>query len=92
VAQPGHWFRPVTGLGWLGLAQPMWAELDPAPKIIKNKKIEKIKNRRNRKIKKICVCMDKNNINLLVYSPTPESGVKYWFKFILFLFVIFYFI
>jgi hypothetical protein len=36
--------------------------------------------------------MDKNNINLLVYSPTPESGVKYWFKFILFLFVIFYFI
>jgi hypothetical protein len=45
VAQPGHWFGPVTGLGWLGLAQPMWAELDPAPKItkiIKNKKIEKI--------------------------------------------------
>jgi hypothetical protein len=36
--------------------------------------------------------MDKNNINLPVYSPTPESGVKYWFKFILFLFVIFYFI
>jgi hypothetical protein len=30
----------------------MWAELGPAPKIIKNKKIEKIKNRRNRKIKK----------------------------------------
>jgi hypothetical protein len=27
--------------------------------------------------------MDKNNINLPVYSPTPESGVKYWFKFIL---------
>jgi len=35
--------------------------------------------------------MNKNNINLLVYLPTPESGVKYWFKFILFLFVIFYF-
>ena len=47
------------------------------------KKIEKQKK---------CVCMNKNNINLLVYSPTPESGIKYWFKFILFLFVIFYFI
>jgi hypothetical protein len=33
----------VTGLGWLGLAQPMWAELDPAPKIIKKyKKYKKI--------------------------------------------------
>jgi hypothetical protein len=21
-AQPGHWLGPVTGLGWLGLAQP----------------------------------------------------------------------
>jgi len=38
-AQPGHWLGPVTGLGWLGLAQPMWAELGPAKK---NKK--KIKN------------------------------------------------
>jgi hypothetical protein len=36
--------------------------------------------------------MNKNNINLPDYSPTPESGVKYWFKFILFLFIIFYFI
>jgi len=35
VAQPGHWFGPVTGLDWLGLAQPMRAELGPAPKIIK---------------------------------------------------------
>ena len=34
--------------------------------------------------------MIKNNINLLVYSPTPESGIKYWFKFILFLFVRFF--
>jgi len=33
--------------------------------------------------------MNKNNINLPVYSPTPESGVKYWFKFILFLFFIY---
>jgi len=41
VAQPGHWIGPVTGLGWLGLAQPMWAELGPAPKKIKNKKTEK---------------------------------------------------
>jgi hypothetical protein len=36
--------------------------------------------------------MNKNNINLPVYSPMPESGVKYWFKFILFLFILFYFI
>ena len=36
--------------------------------------------------------MSKNNVNLLVYSLTPESGIKCWFKFILFLFVIFYFI
>jgi hypothetical protein len=28
--------------------------------------------------------MNKYNINLLVYSPTPESGIKYWFKFVLF--------
>jgi hypothetical protein len=34
----------VIGLGWLGLAQPMWVELGPAQK---NKKI-----RKNRKIKK----------------------------------------
>jgi len=35
----------VTWLGWLGPVQPMWAELGPAPKIlkkIKNKKIKKI--------------------------------------------------
>jgi len=37
-AQPGHWLGPVTGPGWLGLAQPMWAELDPAQKNKKNKK------------------------------------------------------
>jgi len=45
VAQPGHWLGPVTGLGWLGLAQPIWIELGPAPKKIykKNRKI-KIKN------------------------------------------------
>jgi len=78
VAQPGHWFRPVTGLGWLGLAQPMWVELGPAPKKI----YKKIKNKKNRKIKKKvekikkCVCMNKNNVNLLVYSLTPESGIK----------------
>jgi len=35
--------------GWLGLAQPMWAELGPAPEI---KKKIKIKNRKNRKVKK----------------------------------------
>jgi len=26
--------------------------------------------------KKKCVCMNKNNVNLLVYSLTPESGIK----------------
>jgi len=41
-AQPDHWLGPVTGPGWLGPAQPMWAELGPAPKIIKNKKIGEI--------------------------------------------------
>jgi len=29
--QPGHWLGPVTGLGWLGPAQSMWAALGPAP-------------------------------------------------------------
>jgi len=32
-AQPCHWLGPVTWSGWLGLAQPMWAELGPAQKI-----------------------------------------------------------
>jgi hypothetical protein len=34
----------VAEPGWLGLAQPMWAELGPAPeikKINKNRKVEK---------------------------------------------------
>jgi hypothetical protein len=80
----------------------MWAALGPAPnffcwagpgpaqlKKIYNKKI-KIKGR---KIKnKKYACMDKNNVNLLVYSLTSESGIKYRFKFILFLFIVFYFL
>jgi hypothetical protein len=33
-AQPGHWLGPVTGPGWLGLAQPTWDELGPPPKKI----------------------------------------------------------
>jgi len=56
--------------GWLGPAQPIWAELGPAQKNRKKnrkKKVEKIKK---------CVCMNKNNVNLLVYSLTPESGIK----------------
>jgi phage regulator Rha-like protein len=28
------------------------------------------------KKKKKCVWMNKNNVNLLVYSLTPESGIK----------------
>jgi hypothetical protein len=43
----------VAGLGWLGLAQPMWAELDPALKKIK------IKNRKVKKNRKIKMCMHK---------------------------------
>jgi len=35
----------VTRPGWLGLAQPMWAELGPAPKILKIKN-KKIKNKK----------------------------------------------
>jgi hypothetical protein len=66
----------VTGLGWLGLAQPMWAELGPTQKNKKNKKIKKnIKVKKVEKIKK-CECVNKNNANLLVYSLTPESGIK----------------
>jgi hypothetical protein len=52
------------------------------------KKLKKNKKQKNKKY----VCMDKNNVKLLVYSLTPESGIKYRFKFILFLFVVFYFI
>jgi len=47
----------------------MWAALGLAQKI---KKIKKQKNRKNKKY----VCMNKNNVNLLVYSLTPESGIK----------------
>jgi len=61
-----------------------WAGPSPVHKKIKIKG-RKIKNKKY-------VCMDKNNVNLLVYSLTPESGIKYRFKFILFLFVVFYFI
>jgi len=49
----------------------MWAELGPAQK---NKKIKKQKSKKGKNKK--CVCMNKNNVNLLVYSLTPESGLK----------------
>jgi hypothetical protein len=39
----------------------MWAELGPAQKKSRKKKY---------------VCINKNNINLLVYSLTPESRIK----------------
>jgi hypothetical protein len=39
-------------------------------------KIKKQKNKKKIEKNKKCVCMNKNNINLLVYSPTPESGIK----------------
>jgi hypothetical protein len=38
-AQLGHWLEPMTGSGWLRLAQPMWSEL-AQPKNI-NKKYKK---------------------------------------------------
>jgi len=53
----------------------MWAELGPAPKITKIKKNKK-KIKKVEKNKKKYVCMNKNNVNLLVYSLTPESGIK----------------
>jgi hypothetical protein len=86
-----HLSLPSRSLAWAsdlaGLAGPSpkklcWA--GPSP-VKKNKKSRKIKNKKY-------VCMDKNNVNLLVYSLTPESGIKYRFKFILFLFIVFYFI
>jgi hypothetical protein len=42
-AQPGHWLGPVTGPGWLGLAQP--------------KKIKKIGNKKYKNIYKKKICM-----------------------------------
>jgi hypothetical protein len=49
----------------------MWAEMGPAqPKKIKNRKVKKVE--KNKK----CVCINKNNVNLLVYSLMPESGIK----------------
>jgi hypothetical protein len=36
----------------------------------------KIKNGRKNKKNKKCVCVNKNNINLLVYLLTPESGIN----------------
>jgi hypothetical protein len=76
---------PSQSLAWaidlagLGPAQPMWAVLGPAPK--KNYagpgRAQFKKKIKSRKIKnKKYVCMDKNNVNLLVYSLTPESGIK----------------
>jgi hypothetical protein len=38
------------------------------------KKNKKIKSKQI--IKNKCVCMNKKNINLLVYSMTPESKIK----------------
>jgi len=61
------------------LAQLIWAELGPVQKIYAGldplKIIEKIKKQKNKKIKKY-VCKNKNNVNLLVYSLTLESGIK----------------
>jgi hypothetical protein len=65
----------MTWPGWLGLAQSMWAELGPAQKYMLGPAPKNKKNRKSRKNKK-CVCMNKNNVNLLVYSLTPESGIK----------------
>ena len=54
----------------------MHARVKLSPKKIKIK--NKTKNRKVKKVEKIkkCVCMNKSNVNLLVYSLTPESGIK----------------
>jgi prophage tail gpP-like protein len=53
--------------GWLGPAQP---------KKSKNRKNRKNKKQKKSRKNKKYVCMNKNNVNLLVYSLTPESGIK----------------
>jgi len=45
--------KPLTRLGLLSPAQPMWAELGPAQKNKKNKKNRKVK--KGRKNKKMCM-------------------------------------
>jgi len=45
-AQPGQWLGPVTRPGWLGPAQPMWAELGPAQKNENKKTKKKQKSKR----------------------------------------------
>jgi hypothetical protein len=62
----------VAGLGWLGLAQPMWAELGPAPK----KKYKKIKNKKNKKNRK---CRYKNFAclrKLYIFFPSIYSLIS----------------
>jgi hypothetical protein len=71
----------VAGLGWLGLAQPMWAELDPAQKKMKIEKNRK--NRKNRKIKKVekikkNMCMRKNKfIFIYLFTGARVGNKKY---------------
>jgi len=52
-----------------------WAsdQANPAPKNRKNKKNKKTKKSRKNKKNKKCGCMNKNNVNLMVYLLTPES-------------------
>ena len=63
-------------LGWAGSSPApkklCWARTGPAQQKI----IKKIKNTDKKKKNKECVCENKNNVNLLVYSLTPESGIK----------------
>jgi len=55
----------VAGPGWLGLAQPMWAELGPAQK-------KKYKNRKCRNKNFACL---RKNIFLSIYSLISGSGI-----------------
>jgi hypothetical protein len=73
----------VARPGWLGLAQPIWAELGPAPKKYicraglaqPKKKLKKIKNKKNRKCRnKNFACLGKN-IFLSIYSLISGSGI-----------------
>jgi hypothetical protein len=64
-AQPGHWLGPVTGPGWLGLAQP--------------KKIKKIGNKKYKNIYKkkyACIYL---NLNLFGLFKELESTTPFIF-------------
>jgi len=56
---------------WLGLAQPMWAKLGPAPK---NIKIKIIKN--NNKIEIEIACIRNKKINVFYFILFTDTRIK----------------